>query len=516
MKDLILTIDCGTQSLRAILFNKKGEILSEQRRQFKPYFSLKPGWAEQDPNVYWESACDAMKAIKAKDNNLWNDIKGVVVTTLRSTHVLMDKSGKVLRPSILWLDQRKSSFPPHLTFLEKIKFSLVSMKKTVETISLQTKANWIKENEPRIWDKVYKYMLVSGFFYYKLTGKFVDSVASQIGMLPFDYKNRRWERSKNSWRWRAFGVEKDKLYDLIEPAEIIGTISDKASRETGLPEGLPVISGGSDKGCETIGNGCITPNLLSLSFGTTATVQTTTSKYLEPIRFMPSYPALLPNSYNPEFEIFRGYWMLNWFKNEFAKEHFKEAEFKNISVEELLNDKIKYIPPTSHGLVLQPYWSPHVKTPQARGSIIGFTDVHTKYHLYKSIIEGINYSLMEGMERIINKTKTKIDTIVVGGGGSQSDEICQITADMFGIPVKRVHTHEVSSLGAAITGFVGLKAYDDFQSAINSMVRYTKVFYPQKSYHEIYHKIYNKIYKKLYLKLKKFYTFMDKQNCDFL
>ncbi len=504
----MLTIDCGTQSVRTMVFDRNGTIIAEKKINFKPYFSLRPGWAEQDPNLYWNSACEAVRFLTGKDPELRKNIKGIVVTTLRSTHVLLDKNGKVLRPSILWLDQRMTNFIPKLSLMEKITFSLISMKKTVEIIGKQTKANWIKENEPNIWKKVYKYMLVSGFFYYKLTGNFVDSVASQIGMIPFNYKKKSWETSSKSWRWRVFGVERKKLYDLVKPTGTVGYLTVEASKQLLLPKGIPVIAGGSDKGCETIGNGCINPEIASLSFGTTATIQTTTKKYIEPIRFLPSYPALLPDSYNPEIEIFRGYWMLKWFEQQFAFKESQEAKKLGMTVEELLNEKIKDIPPASEGLILQPYWCPHIKTPQARGSIIGFTDVHTKYHIYKAIIEGINYALMEGFEKIKIKTKTPIKYVVVGGGGSQSDEICQITADMFGITVKRVHTHEVSSLGAAISGFVGLGIYKDFDSAIGSMISYEKVFKPNSSNNLVYKRLYNKVYKRLYSKLKNFYDFM--------
>ncbi len=512
MKEYVLTIDCGTQSLKVMLFDANANIIAERKEKFKPYFSLMPGWAEQDPTIYYDSACKAMNFIRGNYPNEWNEIAAIVITALRSTHVLLDKDGNVLRPSILWLDQRRSQTLPKLGFWDRIMFSLISMKKTVQTIGAQSKANWIKENEPDIWARTHKYMTVSGYFYYRLTGRFVDSIASQIGLLPFDYKSKVWHKSSKHWKFRVFGVESDKLYELAKPTEIVGTITEKAANETGLLQGLPVIAGGSDKGCETIANGCIDETCMSLSFGTTSTIQTTTSKYIEPIRFLPPYPAVLPNSYNPEIEIFRGYWMLNWFKTNFAYEEVEESKRSNVSAEEILNQKIKNIPPGSNGLILQPYWSPHIKTPQARGTILGFTDVHTKYHIYKAIIEGINYALIDGMEKIISKTGVKPNEIVVGGGGAQSNEILQITSDMFGIPVKRVHTHEVSSLGAAIVGFVGLKVYNDFESAIKSMVRYERVFYPRRGIHDFYKTTYNKIYKKIYSRLKPFYRFMYKNN----
>ncbi len=504
-EERILSIDCGTQSVRAIIFDNKGNPTAGNKIEIKPYFSKKPGWAEQDPEVYWQSACRAMRSVKESNPREWEKIVAIVVTTLRATQVFLDKNGEVIRPSILWLDQRKAKCENPLRFFDKIMFSLISMKRTVEIIRRQSPANWMKENEPQLWDKTYKYMLVSGFFNYKLTGKFVDSVASQIGLLPFDYKNQRWEESKNSWRWYVFGVEKEKLYDLVKAGSIIGGITKKAAEETGLKEGLPVIAGGSDKGCETLGNGCMDPTSANLSFGTTTTIQITSPNYFEPLKFMPPYPAVIPGNYNPEIEVFRGYWMITWFKKEFAQKEMEEAAEKHISAEELLNKKLNKIPPGSQGLILQPYWGPHVKTPSAKGSIIGFGDVHTRMHVYRAIIEGINYALMEGLEKIEKKSKVKVQKIMVAGGGSQSSIICQITADMFNKPVYRINTHEVSALGAAIIGFVGMGIYKNYKEAIENMVHYKDTFEPNSENSEIYKKLYKNVYKKIYPNLEKVY-----------
>jgi sugar (pentulose or hexulose) kinase len=158
---------------------------------------------------------------------------------------------------------------------------------------------------------------------------------------------------------------------------------------------------------------------------------------------------------------------------------------------------------------LQPYWKPDLKNPEAKGSIIGFNDVHTRAHIYRAIIEGINYSLYEGLERIQRVTKTKIDKIYVSGGGSSSDSICQITADMFGLSVVRGETYESSGLGAAITGYVSLGIYSSYEEAIQEMVRETDFFEPDMKTHEKYDKIYHLVYKKIYQRLKKLYKIMD-------
>lgn len=502
---LILAIDCGTQSVRALLFDKLGNLIGKEQEHFEPYFSQAPGWAEQNPEIFWESTCRVCKVLKEKMPENWDRIIGLTVTTQRDTVVNMDKDGRVLRPAIIWLDQRMAECREPLAFHDNLIFSTIGMKRAIDITRRKSKANWIKENQPEIWDKTYKYMLLSGYFIYKLTGKFADSSACQIGHIPFNYKKREWPKSKGDYRWSVFGVEADKLCDIYEPGSVIGYISKEVSEETGIPENTPVIASGSDKGCETLGAGCLDLNTASLSFGTTATVQTCSDHYFEPIQFLPSYPASMPGYFNPEVQIFRGYWMISWFKKEFSTREMAEAKSKNISPEVLLNETLNDVPPGSQGLILQPYWGPGLKAPSAKGSIIGFGDVHTRAHIYRAIVEGINYALIDGTEKIEKKSGIRINKIMVSGGGSQSDAICQITSDMFNLPVYKGETYEASGLGAAINGFVGLGIYESYEMAVAKMVRCSKVFKPDAKNAEIYRKLYNRVYKKIYGKLSGLY-----------
>jgi len=504
LNELALSIDCGTQSLRAILFDKNGHLVDMERIKFNPpYFSKFYGWAEQDPEFYWKSLIIAVKRLKDRNFENFKNIIGVTVSTQRDTVVLVDKNGKPLRPAILWLDQRTASKKNPLTFWENIGFTLINKKETAIRTFRKSKPNWIKENEPEIWDKTYKFLLLSGYFLYKLTGTFIDSKASQIGHIPFDYKSQKWTKSKNHWRWRVFGVEREKLPELVLPCVEVGKISKRISVETGIPEGIPIITSGSDKGCETIGVGCFDTDSASLSFGTTATVQTTSKRYFETIPFIPPYPAVVPGYYNPEIEIFRGYWLVSWFLKEFGNKEIEIANEKGISPEFLLEPLLDKVPPGSHGLILHPMWTPGLDMPNAKGAMIGFGDVHTRAHIYRAIVEGINYALRDGMERIEKKGKIKIEKLMVSGGGSQSEKICQITANMFNLPVYRTQTHEMSGLGAAMCVFAGVGIYNDIFESGKNMVNYSKVYEPQKDEVEIYEKLYRKVYKRIYSSLKK-------------
>lgn len=506
MNEYILSIDCGTQSIRALIFDTEGNLIAKESMEFKrPYYSDYPGWAEQDANVYWNGLCNVCKNIKEKNNNIFENVAGVTITTMRDTVVNVDKNGDPLRPVILWLDQRMAKCEEPIPLFYNLIYTLIGMKSAVEISRRKSKANWIKENEKEIWEKTYRYLMLSGYLNFMLTGEMIDSVACQIGHIPFDYKNFSWPKSFLNYRWSMFGVEEDKLPSLVQPGSIIGYVTEKASKESGIKKGLPVIASASDKGCETLGCGCLDLSSASISFGTTATVQITSKKYIEPIPFMPSYPAAVPYCYNAEIQIYRGYWMISWFKNEFGAEDILEAKKKGIDVEELLSNKLDKIPAGSLGLMLQPFWSPGLKMPEAKGAMIGFGDVHTRLHVYRAIIEGINYGLLDGIEKIERKSKKKIDRIVVSGGGSKSDTICQITADMMGRNVYKGQTYEMSGLGAAINGFVGLKIYASYEEAVKNMVHYVKCFKPNKENHKLYNKLFNRVYKRIYPNLRKSY-----------
>ena len=243
---------------------------------------------------------------------------------------------------------------------------------------------------------------------HRLTGKFADSVASQIGHLPLDYKRRKWKKP-NDIQMPVYNVPAEKLVDLVQPGDIIGWVTKKASEETGLPEGLPIIATGSDKSCESLGCGVLSEDVASISLGTAATVQLALKgRYVEPVRFLPAYPSTAKGYYNPEVQIYRGFWMLRWFIENFGKEESLIAEKEGVPTEVVLNRCLKDTPAGCDGLVLQPYWSPLLQYPEARGSVVGFRDYHTKAHLYRAIIEGIGYALRDGLESMEKRSGNRI------------------------------------------------------------------------------------------------------------
>jgi sugar (pentulose or hexulose) kinase len=501
---ILLAIDCGTQSLRALLFSETGALVGRAQVPYEPYVSPQPGWAEQDPELYWHSLCKACGMLKLHHGESFARIAGVGVTAQRNSMVNVDREGQCLRPAILWLDQRKAAPRFGSKGLLRMGLRLIRKADMTDDVQAEGKCNWIIQNQPLVWEKTYKYLQVSGFLNCRLTGRFADSVASQIGHIPFNYKKIRWAKPFELSA-RLFPVASEKLPDLVPPGAVLGGVTPSAARLTGIPAGIPVVACGSDKGCETIGAGILDPNMASLSFGTCATVQTTTPKYFEPIACMPPYPAPIPGCYNPEVEIFRGYWMITWFKREFAYEEVLEAKRRGIAPEELLNRHLANTRPGAMGLMVQPYWGPGLRQPAAKGAMVGFGDVHTKAHVYRAVIEGLGYALKEGLEKMEAAGGVKIERAAVSGGASQSDEICRISADIFNLPMVRGKTFETSGLGAAIVIAKGLGIYDSFREAADQMVAVETIFQPDPINVTIYRQLYQKVYCKIFKALEPLY-----------
>ncbi len=503
----ILAIDNGTQSIRALIFDLQGNLIAKNRVPIQPYYSKKPGWAEQDPEIFWQGVCQACQGLWQKPGVSKDALAGVGLTTQRSTVINLDKNNQVLRPAIVWLDQRRTEGLEPVGGLWGLLFKIAGMQETVLYLQAEAEANWIKTHQPEIWGQTVKYIFLSGYLTYRLVGKVIDSVGCQVGYMPFDYKRQDWSKDSD-WKWDAVMVERDMLCDLVQPANLLGRITPEASEKTGIPVGLPLIATAADKATEVIGAGCLEPDIACLSFGTTATINTTHRKYVEVIPLIPPYPSAVPGAYSLEIQVYRGFWMVSWFKDEFGLAEKREAERLDIEAEALFDKLLQEVPHGAEGLVLQPYWSPGLKIPgpEAKGAVIGFGDVHSRAHFYRAIIEGLGYALREAEERIEKRTRIPITAIRVAGGGSQSPGVMQTTADIFGLPVSRPHIYEASGLGAAIDVAVGLNLHPDFDTAIKEMTRLGDTFEPDQSRHNMYTDMFEHVYKRMYQRLQPLYN----------
>jgi sugar (pentulose or hexulose) kinase len=504
--DHLLAIDVGTQSARALLFDPVGTLVAKAKVPFEPYVAPQPGWAENDAELYWSAVGEACRTLAADPVVRIDAIAALALTTQRGTVVVVDDAGRPLRPAIVWLDQRRTSGLPRIGGVQGAAFRALGVAETVASFQAECEANWLIAHEPTTWARAARYLLLSGFLAHRLVGRFVDADAAQVGYLPFDFKRRRWA-GRDDWKWKAAPIEPDMLPELVSTGGHLGELTAAAARHLGLPVGLPVIAAGADKACEVLGSGCLAPDVAALSFGTTATINTTHRRYVEPIPYVPPYPAALPGAYSLEIQVYRGFWLVEWFRREFGAAEEAAARARGVDPVDVLDELLGRTPPGAMGLVLQPTFSPGVRIPgpEAKGAAIGFGDVHTRAHLYRAMVEGLAYALREGRERTERRTKVPITALRVAGGGARSDRVVQIAADVFGLPVGRPHTHETSGLGAAIDAAVGVGVHPSFEAAVAAMTRIVETRDPDPDAAATYDALYRRVYRPMYDRLKPLY-----------
>ncbi len=496
-KEFVMAIDSGTQSVRAIVYDREGNELAKAQAPHDPYFSVKPGWAEQKPEDYWKKLCvvtkDVMKSKKFDPKKLC----GMGITAQRGNIIPVDKKGNPLRNSIIWLDQRFTEDPPPISASVKLLFGLIGKSEMINLIQKNSKFTWIYTYEPEIYKKTHKFCQVSSWFVHKLTGEFNDSASMYVGYWPLESKKFDWFGIQGVLD--VFQIKRDHLPKLFKPNEVLGRVTKAAAKETGLPEGLPVVVGAGDKQSESLGAGAITPDIGMISFGTATTLEIVTKKFTESkkVRYF-TWCSSMPDAWNLECFIYRGFWMARWFTQELGYREALEAKKRNMATEAVLDEVIKDIPPGSMGLMLQPYWTPHPSLKFSKGSIIGFGSVHTRAHIYRAILEGIGYELRRLGEIAQGDTKVPLKELRVGGGGSRSDIAVQIAADIFNLPTKRMATYETCGMGAAIDAAVGTGMFGGFDEAVKAMVRTGKEFEPIKENHKIYNGLYNDVFMKTY------------------
>ncbi len=279
-KNYVIAIDSGTQSIRAVLFDRRGRQVALEQADFEPYFSLAPGWAEQRTEDYWDKLCQVCRGLMARIDIDHRQIAGIGLTSQRNTVIPMDRDGNALRAGIIWLDQRTVANAPPIGMAITFVTGLLGLTEAIRYSQKNSKFLWIKQNEPEIYRKTHKFVQATGFFVRKLTGEFRDSYAMISGISPFDYKALRYYRAPLDFIYNVLGIEKRHCVDLYSPDKVIGYITSQAAEATGLPEGMPLVVGGGDKQCELLGAGAIDPSVAVISFGTGTAMEVITYKYI--------------------------------------------------------------------------------------------------------------------------------------------------------------------------------------------------------------------------------------------
>ncbi|MEM3871563.1 MAG: FGGY family carbohydrate kinase [Nitrososphaeria archaeon] len=502
-KDYVIGVDAGTTDLRAVVFDKYGNVIAMSRVSYETLYP-NIGWAEQDANDWSKAFIKALKSL-IKDKGIpSNSIRAVGITHQRETFVPVDENGIPLRKAILWFDSRAVKEVEWL----KNQFTL---KELLEITGLPPttgwslpKILWIKENEKDVFEKTYKFLLVSDFLTFLSTGEFKTSWASACTTQLFDINKFNWTQKL----LEICQIPIAKLPSTVPPGEILGYVTKKFAEESMIPEGTPVVACGGDQQCGGLGVGLVRTGITSLNLGTSVILETFIEKpIIDPqLRYWIRL-ACIPGKYIAENGIGGGAYTLKWFKENFGLLETEIAEKLGINPYDILMMEAKKAPAGAHGLFIVPYWlgafSPYYDA-NASGVILGLKSAHRREHIIRAIIEGVAYEIRLNLDNLEDALNSRIDELRVYGGGARSALWCQIIADICNKKVKLTQTEENTALGAAILAASKI-FYSNIFEAAEHMVHIKVEYNPTKENVVLYDKNYKKIYKAIYYSLKDIY-----------
>lgn len=495
MKDLVIGIDCSTTSSKAIIWDLEGKKISEGRSGLNTLMP-KPLWHEQTARSWWAATIEAIrKSIRQIEPNR---LIGLCIANQRETFVPVDENGNQLRNAILWMDERAGN---QLAFVEKKigkkRFQKITGKHLSGNLSV-AKIAWLREMEPEIYDKTYKFLDVQAFLVFQLTGSFKTSWGSADPMGLFDMINLRWANEL----LEKLDLTLDQMPEAVPSGQEIGAISKRASKQCGLPVGLPVIAGIGDGQSAGLGSMVINPRTAYLSLGTSVVSGYFSSSYQVSDKFRTMFGGS-ENSYFLETVILSGTYTISWLLDKILRVKNNEI---GLSIEEL-ERSARDVPAGSDGLMVVPYWNSAMNPywdPDASGIIVGLRGIHGTEYLYRAILEGIAFEQRLHTCGVKDVLGIELECFVVTGGGSSSDLWCQIIADVTGIPVQRALEKETTALGSGILVAAAMDKYQNINEAVQAMVHLEeKVFHPNLKHHLHYSKLYENVYVNLYPSLRR-------------
>ncbi len=496
----ILGIDCGTQSTKVVVFDFEGKVITSAKENI-PLKRMRSDWAEQNAEDWWNSLCLTLRSVTNEIDR--KKIVGLALAYQRETFVPVDLRFNPLRPAFLWMDQRATKEALEVRkVMSDSQFSSITGKFLNPTPSIM-KIKWIKNNEPHIWEKIYKILTVGAYINYKLTDKLIDSAAGTDTTGLFNIRTGKWSDKLLS----ISGLNLSQLFDVQPSSSKVGYITKAASQSTGLYEGTPVFLAGGDGQVFAVGVGAIKESVMAVSIGTSGTCDIHGTK-IDLKSGSRALVSCIEGLYIHESVLMSAANTVSWFVRNFNS---IEQEKQNESAEKKLDQEISTIPPCSDGLLTIPYlrgcMMPY-NDPNTRGATLGWSDIHTKLHFYKSILEGIAFEIRLIIDNYEKNSGVKISSIKIGGGGAASSTWSQIIADIVGMKIQISDTTENTALGAAIMAAYGLNIYANIDSAISNMCRTKNSFVPNDIRSSLYNKFFHEIYKEVYPAIRKFLNYL--------
>jgi len=481
-----LGIDVGTGGTRALLVDERGKVQHAFTAPHEDMRMEQPLWAEQRPEDWWDAAQKSIRGVLAAAKASGSDIRGIGLSGQMHGLVLLDESNRVIRPALIWCDQRSQRQVDAINESVGKETVLACIANPVLTGFTLPKLLWVRDNEPAQFQRVRKVLLPKDYVRFQLTGEYASDVSDASGTAMFDVVRRRWSGELVE----KLGLNENILPKVYESQEIAGTVSGEAAAGTGLAEGTPVVAGAGDQAASAVGNGIVEPGLVSCTIGTSGVVFAhIPSPAYDPPGRVHTFCHAVPGAWHVMGVTQGAGLSLQWFRRNLAPNTDYDA----------LTTEAATAPAGSQGL----YWLPYLmgeRTPHldatARGGWIGLTAKHTRADMIRSLLEGVAYSQKDCLD-IIEGMGARVEAVRISGGGARSAFWRQMFADVFGRRVTTLETEEGSAYGAALLSLVGTGQYSSVNEVCQAAVRETSSLEPHAADAAVYargHKTFQALY----------------------
>jgi xylulokinase len=439
-----------------------GELVAVASSEYT-YETPRPMWSEQHPRLWWQATCESLRQVLSESGVEPAAVKGVGLTGQMHGLVLLDEAGEVLRPAILWNDQRTGAECDEIRErIGKRQFIQITGNDALPGFTAP-KVLWVRNNEPDIFAQVQHILLPKDYVRFKLTGEYAADKAGGAGTVLFDLRQRDWSETVV----KTLGLDPAWLPPTFEGTSITGYITPQAAQATGLPAGTPVMGGGGDQAAAAVGTGAVIEGIVSLSLGTSGVVFAASDQpIVEPEGRLHAFCHAVPGKWHLMGVMLSAAGSLRWYRDTLAP----GTDFDK------LTQPATRVAPGSDGLFFLPYLTgertPH-PDPLARGAFVGLTVRHTQAHLTRSVLEGVAFGLRDGFELMQGTGLAQVSQVRVTGGGAKSALWRQILADVLDVELVTVNTAEGAAYGAAVLAATGAGAFADIPSACAEIIQVT-------------------------------------------
>jgi xylulokinase len=489
-----LGIDIGTTGIKALAVRPDGAVAAES---FSGYdiSSPQPKWAEQNPDDWWNAFCLATR--KLFQNGIRpKEVAAIGLSGQMHTSVFLDEDRRVIRPALLWCDVRTTSQCEQIN--ERVGFELLRDEASNPALEGFTapKVLWLRDNEPKNFEKLRHLLIAKDYIRYKLTGELATDVSDAAGTIFFNVGERKWSEKILS----ALDIDPAILPPVVGSHEVSGTITAEAADATGLAKGTPVVGGGADNACAAVGTGIIEEGTVQASIGSSGVVLAALSEHRvdEKMRLHCMNHAAPDRWYLMGVMLTAGL-SLKWFKENLCGTEIEQALAKGIDAYDLLSEMAASVPAGAEGLIFLPYLSgertPHADS-NARGMFIGLSLRHTKAHMVRAVMEGVTFGLRDSLG-LVRELGVDVNEIVLVGGGAKSPLWRQIQADVFGQSVCTLNITDAAPFGAALLAGMGAGVYSNCANAVKATVKKSGETVPTRENADLYENSYS-IYRDLY------------------